>query len=273
MLNSKDTEVNKMEIEIDYKSNIDMSLRRIDIYMSASMLNNPIVKFLHDLLEHKHLIRKFKLNIHYVLGQCRKCREKNFMTKEKGCLSGGRYCVIDTGYRQNELVKETLRQICLRTNYSSEAVISYLWDMKQSINRSMREGKWQTKDLEMFSWNTMKLAKIDIKKIQKCYNESFKLVGAEGRSGLTADDENNKVDPELDENILLAEEQKQFFEITQYNVLPLIKINNVYYDENINIRWVGGGPNWPETLCASAAKTGSSIAECSASCAKSSFWF
>lgn len=180
VLNSKDSQVNKMEIEIDYKSNIDMSLRTIDIFMSASMLNNPIIKFLHDLLEHKHLVRKFKLNIHYVLGQCNKCREKNFMTKEKGCLSGGRYCVIDTEYRQNELVKETLRQICLRTNYDSESVIRYLWNMKQNINRDMHDGKWQPKDLEMYSWNTMKFAKIDTKNIQKCYNESFKLVGSEG---------------------------------------------------------------------------------------------
>ena len=41
---------------------------------------------------------------------------------------------------------------------------------------------------------------------------------------------------DLDDNILLKEEQKAFFEVAQYNTIPLIKINNVYYDENINIR-------------------------------------
>lgn len=170
-----------MVIDLNYKSNIDMSLRRIDIYMSASMLDNSIVKFLHDLLEHKHLIRNFKLNIHYALGQCAKCREKNFMNKEKGCLSGGRYCVVNTGYRQNELVKETLRQVCLRKNYNSEAVIWYLWTMKQAIDQDRRDGKWQPKDLETHSWSTMKLAKVDVKGIQKCYDESFKLVGSGGK--------------------------------------------------------------------------------------------
>ena len=54
--------------------------------------------------------------------------------------------------------------------------------------------------------------------------------------GLTEDEGKEQVDPELDDNVLLEEEQKAFFRITQYNILPLIKINNVYYDENINIR-------------------------------------
>jgi hypothetical protein len=44
------------------------------------------------------------------------------------------------------------------------------------------------------------------------------------------------VDPVLDDNLLLAEEQEDYFEITNYNVIPLIKINNVVYDQSINIR-------------------------------------
>lgn len=158
-----------------------MKMRKIDIYMSASMLNNPIIKFLHDLMDHKHLIRKYKLNIHYTLGQCSKCREKNFMTKEKGCLSGGRYCVVDTEYRQNELVKETLRQICLRKQYNAEKVIKYLWKMKETINSDMAENKWNAKNLELYSWNTIQNSKLDLGAIKKCYNESFKLIGSDGK--------------------------------------------------------------------------------------------
>ena len=45
------------------------------------------------------------------------------------------------------------------------------------------------------------------------------------------------MDPVLDDNLLLAEEQSDYFEITNYNVIPLIKINNVVYDQNISIRW------------------------------------
>jgi hypothetical protein len=45
--------------------------------------------------------------------------------------------------------------------------------------------------------------------------------------------------------VLLDLEQKSFFGVTQYNILPLIRINNVYYDENINIRWVFHSPVTP----------------------------
>lgn len=41
---------------------------------------------------------------------------------------------------------------------------------------------------------------------------------------------------DIDDNVILAEEQKDFMEITHYNIIPLIRINNVYYDESINIR-------------------------------------
>lgn len=44
------------------------------------------------------------------------------------------------------------------------------------------------------------------------------------------------MDPVLDDNLLLAEEQEDYFEVTNYNVIPLIKINNVVYDKSINIR-------------------------------------
>lgn len=218
-----------MVIDVNYQSEVDMKMRKIDIYMSASSINNPIIKFLRDLMEHKHIIRKYDLQIHYILGQCGRCREKNFMSKEKGCLSGGRYCVIDTEYRQNELVKETLRQICLRKQYDSEKVIKYLWKLKQRITGDMGSDQWQTGNLEICSWETMSNLRLNVQGIKDCYNDSFKLVGS--------DDENkNKIDPEIDDNMLLAEEQKEFFEVTQYNIFPLIKINNVFYDENINIR-------------------------------------
>lgn len=40
----------------------------------------------------------------------------------------------------------------------------------------------------------------------------------------------------LDDNVLLADEQGDYFEITNYNIIPLIRINNVVYDQSINIR-------------------------------------
>jgi hypothetical protein len=181
VLNSNDNEENKMVLDINYKSNINMSLHQIDIYMSASVMNNPMIKFLHDLLEHKHLIRRYKLNIHYAIGQCSKCRVKNFMHKEKGCLSGGRYCIIDTAYRQNGLVKETLRQICIRKQYNSETVIKYLWALKQDIAKDKDIGKWNSKNLEMYSWNAIGGKKLDTEAVRKCFNDSFTLIGSDGK--------------------------------------------------------------------------------------------
>lgn len=46
----------------------------------------------------------------------------------------------------------------------------------------------------------------------------------------------SEIDPKLDDNILLREEQSKYFQITNYNVIPLIKINDVIYDKTINIR-------------------------------------
>lgn len=46
----------------------------------------------------------------------------------------------------------------------------------------------------------------------------------------------SEVDEKLDDNILLRDEQMKYFEITNYNVIPLIKINDVIYDKTINIR-------------------------------------
>ena len=157
-----------------------MNLYEIDIYMSASVIDNPMIKFLHELLEHKHLIRRYRLNLHYAIGQCSKCKLKNYMHKENGCLSGGRYCIIDTAYRQNGLVKETLRQICLRKQYNSETVIKYLWQLKKNINKVNQTGKWNPKHLEKYSWNTLNQTNIDTEAIRKCFNESFTLIGSEG---------------------------------------------------------------------------------------------
>lgn len=44
------------------------------------------------------------------------------------------------------------------------------------------------------------------------------------------------MDPVLDDNVLLGEEQTDYFEITNYNIIPLIRINNVVYEQSINIR-------------------------------------
>lgn len=182
VLNSADSEENKMVLDVQYLSGVDMSLRTIDIYMNSTPLNNPVIKFLHDLMEHHHLVSNFKLNVHFVLGQCAKCREKNFMFKEKGCLGGGRYCVVDSNFPKNSLVLETLRQICVRQKYSPQTLIKYLWNMKKTIDIDISLGQWQPKNLELYSWRVMGRLGINLEWVKKCFNGSFKLVGTDGRT-------------------------------------------------------------------------------------------
>ena len=101
VLNSTEKEENHMTIEIRFKSNVDMKMRKIQVFMTADIISNPVIQFLKDLQDHKHLIRRYSLEVKYVIGKCNKCQKKNFMSRENGCLSGGRYCVINTQYRSH----------------------------------------------------------------------------------------------------------------------------------------------------------------------------
>ena len=89
----------KMIGDLRYQSAIDYQMRKIEIFMTASTLRNPIIQFLKDLLDHHHLLRKYELKVNYVVGQCVKCKENNFLKEEQGCLSGGRYCMVNTDYK------------------------------------------------------------------------------------------------------------------------------------------------------------------------------
>ena len=99
ILRSVDVSHNKMILDLKFQSGIDNKMKKIEIFMTSSILNNPMVNFLRDLMDHHHLMRHHDLDIHYVIGQCVKCKEGNFMAKESGCLSGGRYCLVDTDYK------------------------------------------------------------------------------------------------------------------------------------------------------------------------------
>ena len=43
-----------------------------------------------------------------------------------GCVSGGRYCIFDSDFFTEEIVIETLRQICIRKEYKNADLIDYL---------------------------------------------------------------------------------------------------------------------------------------------------
>lgn len=99
VLRSVDNQSNKMVIDLRFHSAVDRQQNKIQVFMTASVLNNPMVTFLRDVLHHHHLLRKYELEIKYVVGQCVKCKSKNFLEREAGCFSGGRYCIIDTDFK------------------------------------------------------------------------------------------------------------------------------------------------------------------------------
>lgn len=99
VLRSVDGSRNKMVIDLRFHSSVDRRQNKIQVFMTASMVNNPMILFLRDVLHHHHLLRKYELEIKYVVGRCVKCKEKNFLEHESGCYSGGRFCLIDTDFK------------------------------------------------------------------------------------------------------------------------------------------------------------------------------
>lgn len=224
VLNSTDG-VNTLQVELKHVNQIDQNDKRIQIYMSSQPINNPMIRFLRDLTQHSKLISKFTIDINFSLGFCRSCKEKKFMRSEPSCLSGGRYCVINSEFKSNELVKETLRQICIRDISGSQKLIKYLINLKTETEILYYTQKFKEKELPEISKKVMEGVGIEYESVRKCTAESYKL-----QPGQT------EPDADLDDNTKLFDEQQKFLKITKFNIFPLIIINNVYYDRTINIR-------------------------------------
>lgn len=216
---------NNLVMRLDYKSPIDMSEKKIKIFMSSETINNPMITFLKDLKEHKSQIREYQVQVNFSLGFCKSCKEKQFLKQEPNCLSGGRYCVINSDFKTNELVKETLRQICIRDSSGIDKLTDYLYQMKLETESLFFLEKFKEKEMETISHRVMSKLAIEPAANKRCVDSSF-----------VKPDGEESPDPSLDDNRLLESEQKRFFEITRYNIFPLIIINGVYYEKSINIR-------------------------------------
>jgi hypothetical protein len=99
--------------------------------------------------------------------------------------------------------------------------------MKAKAESMMQSGSWSSSNIGTTSKEVSLLLNLDIKTLSECYSTSFiSLIG----------EEQSKADENLDDNVYLKKEQNEYFEITNYNVIPLIKINNIVYENSINIR-------------------------------------
>ena len=215
VLDAAKEEDSHLLLTIEHKTLIDRSNKRIQIFMSSQMINNSMVVFLKDLLDHGRLIKDYELTIQFSIGFCKSCQEKQFLRHEASCLSGGRYCVINSDFKSNELVKETLRQICIRNNYGIPTLIGYLSDLKQKTEELYSLQNFKEKEMEGLSAESMRRNAISSNVVQSCVQDSYVKVSGQ------------EVDPNLDDNTLLSKEQKDFFSITKYNIFPLIIVNGV----------------------------------------------
>ena len=216
---------NNFELELKHMNQINKDDKRIQVYMSSQPINNPMITFLKDLTEHSRLISKYAIEVNFSLGFCKSCKDKKFMRSEPSCLSGGRYCVINSEFKSNELVKETLRQICIRDNHGPNKLINYLKSLKAETEGLYYSQKFKEKDLTEISKKTMEENKIEYEGIRRCFEDSF-----------VKQSEQTTVDYDLDDNKLLAKEQDKFLSITKHNIFPLVIVNNATYDRTINIR-------------------------------------
>lgn len=103
--------------------------------MNAYPMNNPMVNFLRDVQDHGNLFHDYQLDIKFSLGMCSSCKEKKYMRKESNCLSGGRYCVINSNFRSNALALETLRQICIRKIEGTTKLVNYMVTLKGTLEK------------------------------------------------------------------------------------------------------------------------------------------
>ena len=50
-----------------------------------------------------------------------------------------------------------------------------------AIDLDMGVGKWNPKNLELYSWTIAKVLRLDIEALKKCYDSSFKPFETDGR--------------------------------------------------------------------------------------------
>jgi len=220
-----DKESNHLILAMEHKTLIDLTNKKIQIFMSSQMINNSMVVFLKDLLEHSRLIKDYEIRVKFSIGFCKSCQEKHFLRQEPSCLSGGRYCVINSDFKSNELVKETLRQLCIRDIYGVPTLVNYLYALKSETELLYFSQNFKGKEMQGISKSVMNKNGISDLVIQNCTQSSYAKL----------QDQDN-IDPNLDDNRLLQKEQNDFFSITKYNIFPLVIVNGVYYDRSINVR-------------------------------------
>ena len=83
--------------------------------------------------------------------------------------------------RGQALIEETLRQICIRNNYSSKILIKYMNLLKTLMEKEAIETGWDEEVMTKLSWKAVLELKLNRVTLEKCINNSFKPYYEEGR--------------------------------------------------------------------------------------------
>lgn len=190
---------------------------------------------------------KLTLRPHFVLWHCDTCEDKSYKEQKSGCYSGGRYCtlsLVNNDTKKAEMVlNETLRQICLNNLLDSGDSFPDKNDVRQIKHYYYKHQKdncfdnvdnnpdcvydYFEKQDQIFRNNkeAFQIEQDVKKKVTNCMNNSFV------KSFPDAD----KVNPQLDDNLLMKEELAKFQKNSAYEQYPLLKINGVNYNGSLHM--------------------------------------
>ena len=178
------------------------------VFMSSQPYNNPIITFLNELEKYHHLLSRREVEVVFSVGYCFKCKDEGFMKREGRCLGGGKYCTVNSGFKTNELVKETIRLICIRNHFRTHKLVKYLGYLKEMFEMEVEDVDnlkvGEEKNLRSLGLRAMNMAEIRTNVVEQCYKDSF-FKRDTNHSVVTVDE----IDEEMDDNVLLQKEQER----------------------------------------------------------------
>lgn len=178
------------------------------VFMSSQPYQNPVIDFLSEMEKYQHLLSHRRVELVFSVGYCFRCKNEGFMKRETRCLGGGKYCSVNAGFKTNELVRETIRLICIRNHFSTDKLVSYMAYLKQMFELSVEDinklKPAEERQLREIGKKAMNMADIRPSAVEQCYKDSF--LKRDNKQGVVTV---HDIDEEMDDNVLLQREQER----------------------------------------------------------------
>jgi hypothetical protein len=178
------------------------------VFMSSQPYSNPVTNFLSELEQYQHLLSKRAVEVVFSIGYCFKCKSEGYMKRESRCLGGGKYCTVNSGFKTNALVKETIRMICIRNHFKMDKLIRYMKYVKTMFEGVIKDSNnlLTSEENQLFKLSETAMSMADIRSdiVNQCYKDSF--FKRDNQHALVTV---NNIDEDMDENVLLQKEQER----------------------------------------------------------------